>query len=173
MAALLRGAGAARAAVTLLPPSQASVDTLAAEYVALAERARKPQIFVRAAEPSVTVTASGGRGGRSTHLAASVGQLLGERRLDDANRLVFAALASDGIDGRSGTGGAIIDGLFAERVAARLGDGALVRSLERFDTGTLHGELGTAVRGGSTGHNLADLHVLVVPGRDRLAHAGS
>ena len=165
MAALLReaatGAGAG-ARVSLLPPSQAQVDALAAEYVALAERTRAPRIFVRAAEPAVSVTTTGGRGGRSTHLAALVGKLLAEGRMRGANRILFAALTSDGIDGPSGTGGAIIDGLFAERVAARLGDGALVRSLERFDTGTLHRALGTAIAMRATGHNLADVHVLVV-----------
>jgi len=148
--------------VILLPPSPVAVDALAAEYVALAERTRAPRIFVRAAEPAVSVTTPGGRGGRSTHLAALVGKLLAEGRLRRANRILFAALASDGIDGRSGTGGAIIDDLFAERVAARLGEGSLVRSLERYDTGTLHRELGTAIAARATGHNLADVHVLVV-----------
>jgi glycerate 2-kinase len=157
MAALLR-----EARVSVLPPSQAPVDALAAEYVALAGRTRTPRIFVRAAEPAVSVTTTGGRGGRSTHLAALVGKLLAERRVQGAKRILFAALASDGVDGRSGAGGAIIDGLFAERVAARLGDGALVRSLERFDTGALHRELGTAIATRATGHNLADVHVLLV-----------
>lgn len=163
MAVLLREAATgAPARVSLLRPSQAPVDALAAEYVALAERTRTPRIFVRAAEPAVRITGPGGRGGRSTHLAALVGKLLAERRLRGASRILFAALASDGVDGRSGAGGAIIDGRFAARVVARLGDGALVRSLECFDTGALHRELGTAIAMRPTGHNLADLHVLVV-----------
>lgn len=157
-AALIRG----RHRVTLLPPSQAPVDALAAEYAALVERARAPRIFVRAAEPAVEVRQTAGRGGRSTHLAARVGALLSSRRVPGAKRVLFAALASDGVDGPSGTGGAIIDGRFGERVAAQLGESALARSLERFDTGTLHRQLGTAVPERATGHNLADIHVLVV-----------
>lgn len=152
----------------VLPPSQASVDELAAEYVALAERTRAPRIFVRAAEPSVEVTtrsgkrAGAGRGGRSTHLAALVGERLEQRRIGESARVVFAALASDGIDGSSDTGGAIVDGAFASRVAARLGEAALARSLARFDTGALHRALGTALPCRATGQNLADVHVLVV-----------
>ncbi|MEA2751669.1 MAG: glycerate 2-kinase, partial [Myxococcales bacterium] len=122
------------AKVHVLPSSQAPVELLAAEYVALVDRgrrARRPQIFVRAAEPAVAMTARGGRGGRSTHLAALVGKLLGERRIEGARHIRFAALASDGVDGDSGTAGAIIDGLFAERVARHLGETALDRSLER------------------------------------------
>jgi len=169
MAALLRdGSARDRASaevgtrVSLLAPSQATVGELAAEYLALVERTRAPRIFVRAAEPALRVGRAAGRGGRSTHLAALVGALLSERRSPSANRILFAALASDGADGPSGTGGAIIDGRFAERAGSRLGEGALRRSLERFDTGTLHRELGTAVAMRATGHNLADLHILVV-----------
>jgi hydroxypyruvate reductase len=164
--------------VRLLPPSQAPIEALAAEYVALAERTRGPRVYVRAAEPAVAVAAAvvqhrgardrgRGRGGRSTHLAALVGQRLGELRLTDASSraskgVLFAALASDGVDGSSGTGGAIIDHRFASRVARVLGDEALARSLERFDTGPLHQALHTAVPMRPTGHNLADVHVLVV-----------
>jgi glycerate 2-kinase len=176
MAALLRDAlarerGRARApqgrwkigtVVTLLPPSQAPVEELAAEYVTLLERTRAPRIIVRAAEPVVEVGKTAGRGGRSTHLAALVGALLSARRAPGAKRILFAALASDGVDGSSGTAGAVIDGRFGERAAARLGESALARSLERFDTGTLHRALGTAVLARATGHNLADIHVLVV-----------
>lgn len=170
MASTLRDSGAPEMSVRVLPPSQASVESLAEEYVALAVRAGArskgaPQVFVRAAEPSVAVTRSRGRGGRCTHLAALVGRMLGER---DAStratppRVVFAALASDGVDGGSGTGGAIIDATFARRAAAELGEGALARELSRFDTGALHRSLGTAIVSRPTGHNLADLHVLVV-----------
>ncbi len=164
MAALLKGGESRK--VRLLPSSQAPVEVLAAEYVALAERAREPGIYVRAAEPAVTVATSG-RGGRSTHLAALVGQRVGEPRLVDARarssrRIVFAALASDGVDGSSGTGGAIIDDRFASRLSRALGDGALAGSLERFDTGPLHQAAATSVPSKPTGHNLADLHVLVI-----------
>lgn len=154
-AALLRARGID---VRILAPSQAPVDELAGEYAALARRGRR-RAFVRAAEPSVAVAARPGRGGRSTHLAALVGRALDDVELPG---VTFAALASDGVDGRSGTGGAVVDGLFAARVADRLGDTRLDRALMRFDTGTLHRAMGTAISACPTGHNLADLHILVV-----------
>jgi hydroxypyruvate reductase len=152
--------------VRVLPPSQVAVEALAGEYATLALRTRGARIYVRAAEPAVAVGRGRGRGGRSTHLAALVGQRLGEERVAAARaqseRILFAALASDGVDGSSGTGGAIIDAGFAKHAAARLGDAALARALDRFDTGPLHRALGTALPAHATGHNLADLHVLVV-----------
>ena len=176
IAALLRESSEAHVSVRVLRPSQASVESLAEGYVALALRAGARskgskdarQVFVRAAEPSVEVTRTRGRGGRCTHLAALVGNVLGERGERDASaratppRVVFAALASDGVDGGSGAGGAIIDASFARRAAAELGDGALARALARFDTGALHRSLGTAIGSRPTGHNLADVHVLIV-----------
>jgi hydroxypyruvate reductase len=167
--------------VRVLPPSQASADELAIEYAVLASRAARrlarggaARAFVRVAEPSVLVPARAGRGGRSSHVAALVGQAMGAsapamfdshrvhelRR--DARNVLFAALASDGVDGASGTAGAVVDDRFAKRVAVRLGPDALGRSVARFDTGTLHRMMKTAVTSAPTGHNLADLHVLVV-----------
>jgi hydroxypyruvate reductase len=66
------------------------------------------------------------------------------------------AAAADGVDGKSGTAGAIVDGAFASRA----GD-ALARATERFDTGPLHLRVGSALPRQPTGHNLADLHILV------------
>lgn len=161
-------------AARVLPPSQAGAEELAAEYVALSRsgkhagaakagartgaKAGAARVFVRAAEPSVTLPQRGaGRGGRCSHLAALVARGIGGRA-----RVVFAALATDGVDGASGTGGAIIDGTFAARVAERLGPDALDRALRRFDTGALQREMEAAVPARPTGHNLTDLHVLVV-----------
>jgi hydroxypyruvate reductase len=70
----------------------------------------------------------------------------------------FAAFATDGVDGGSGTGGAIVD----SRLVAGLRESALDRAVAAFDTGTLLRALGAAVPSRPTGHNLADLHVLVV-----------
>ncbi len=166
LAALLRDEARV---VRVLPPSQAPVAVLAAEYLGLVARVlstSRAHVFVRAAEPSVSVTTRGGRGGRSTHLAALVGHALGARKGDDGRheppRVCFAAIASDGVDGTSETGGAVIDDLFARRATSLLGDAALSRALARFDTGPLHRALGTAITAGATGHNLADVHVLLV-----------
>ena len=105
------------------------------------------------------VPARAGKGGRSTHLAALVGQALVGA---DVPRVRFAALASDGVDGGSGCGGAIIDDRFAKLVAQRLGAMALARAIALFDTGSLHQAIGSAVVARPTGHNLGDLHVLIV-----------
>ena len=64
---------------------------------------------------------------------------------------VFAAIATDGVDGASGTGGAIVDGPIAGADEA----------LARFATGPLHLAAGTAIASAPTGVNFADLHVLV------------
>lgn len=140
--------------VRLLRPSQEQVSALADDYLALAGRATAPSAFVRAAEPSIDVPPGAGRGGRSTHLAALVGAELprGAR---------FLAMATDGVDGNSGTAGAVVDSTFGVRVTRLLGEDALARALDGFDTGPLHRALATALPLSPTGHNLADLHVLV------------
>ncbi|MDB4943405.1 MAG: D-glycerate 2-kinase [Labilithrix sp.] len=150
LAGRLRGQGLD---ARVLPSSAAPVEELAAEYL---NRSRGPIVLVRAAEPSVALPARAGAGGRSAHLAALVG-----RGLAGSRRVLFAALASDGVDGSSETGGAVVDSRFAARAAERLGETALDRALARFDTGPLHHALGTAVPSSPTGHNLADVHVLV------------
>jgi hydroxypyruvate reductase len=170
VARLLSDAGVS---VRVLPPSQGTAETLADEYAALARAATRtpsgPRAFVRAAEPSVVVTVgrSGlgegrGKGVRSTHLATLVGRALGAAALPSSRTVRFAALASDGVDGVSGTGGAIIDGGLAARVFARLGPSALDRALASFDTGTLLQVMKTATPSAPTGQNLADLHVLLI-----------
>jgi glycerate 2-kinase len=142
--------------VRVLPASQASAEELAAEYVARATRPA-PCALVRIAEPSLVVPPRAGRGGRSTHVATLVG-----RGLSPLRSVLFAAFASDGVDGSSATGGAIVDERFATQVESRVGPGALTRALARFDTGPLHRAAGTALPMGPTGHNLADVHVLLV-----------
>lgn len=142
--------------VRVLPPSQASAAELAAEYVARAARAA-PCALVRVAEPSLAVPARAGKGGRATHVATLVG-----RALLPLRSVVFAAFASDGVDGTSTTGGAIVDERFASLVESRVSAGALDRALARFDTGPLHRAAGTALPMAPTGHNLGDVHVLLV-----------
>lgn len=129
----------------VLPPSQADVATVAATYAKLAARLRPGQALVRAAEPSIEVPKRAGKGGRSSHLAALVARVL-------PPNVTFAAIATDGVDGSSETAGAIVQAM----------SGAdLERAIARFDTGTFHRRAGTALPSKPTGHNLADLHVLV------------
>ncbi len=135
----------------VLPASQAPVVELANDYLRRARRMKPGEAFVRAAEPSLHVTRKG-RGGRSTHLAAIVGQGLPPRGV------LFAAIATDGVDGMSGTGGAIVGGSFA---AAAGGHEAIARALARFESASLHERAKTTLAMHPSGHNLADLHVLL------------
>ncbi len=141
-----------------LRASTDSASDLAREILDHAARASRGIALVRAAEPGVLVPARAGRGGRATHIAALVGRDLG--RL--GSRALFAAIATDGVDGRSGTSGAVVDRRFASHVASRLGDGALERAIADFDAGPVHAAARTALPERPTGHNLADLHVLVL-----------
>jgi len=134
----------------LLPPSTASVGELASEYAAIARDLAPGEAVVRVAEPSLHVTApSPGRGGRSCHLAAVVAPRL-------PPGVAFLAGASDGVDGSSDTGGAIVDAAFLARVGAV----DYAAAIARFDTGTAHLAAGTAIPCGPTGINLCDLHIL-------------
>ena len=121
------------------------VSALADDYASAAAAMQPGDALVRMAEPTLRVApASPGRGGRSSHLAAMMAARLPPRTL-------FAAIATDGVDGSSGTGGAIVDGPIPGAEEA----------LARFDTGPLHVGAGTALLRAPTGLNFADLHVLV------------
>lgn len=131
-----------------LPARSTDVAWFAASYVALARRLAPGEAVVRAAEPTIAV-ARAGKGGRCAHLAALVAASLP----DD---VVFMAAASDGVDGASGAAGAIVD--LARW--SRLAPSSVASALARFDSGRLHARARTALRGGPTGQNFADLHVL-------------
>ena len=127
----------------VLPPSTAPVAELADAYAALAGALRPGEAVVRVAEPTLKVEGEG-HGGRCSHLAAILAGHL-------PPGVTFLAAASDGVDGKSGTGGAIVSGPL---------DGA-EDALARFDTGPLHRRHGTALPEHPTGMNLADAHALV------------
>jgi hydroxypyruvate reductase len=136
--------------VRVLRPSTAPVELLAREYVERARRLEPGEALVRAAEPPVTVVgARPGRGGRSTHLALRVAAELGRG-------VVLLAGASDGVDGASASGGAVVD----RSVAERAGRGAIEAALAGFDSGTLLRSLGMTLPLAPSGTNLADVHVL-------------
>jgi hydroxypyruvate reductase len=134
---------------SLLAPFGGSVEDARVEYARQAAVLGPGEALVRAAEPTVVLAERAGRGGRSTHLAASLAGALP----DD---VAFLAAASDGVDGRSGTAGAVVDGALGRSAVFR----DVERALDRFDTAPLHEAAGSAVRLGPTGHNLADVHVL-------------
>lgn len=135
--------------VRLGAPAARDVGALAARYATDARGLAPGEAVVRSAEPTVLVPGPAGRGGRSTHLAALVGPHL-------PPGVALLAGATDGVDGASGTGGAIATRRAFVRASAR----SIADALTRFDTGALCEALGVALPGGPTGHNFADVHVL-------------
>jgi hydroxypyruvate reductase len=134
----------------IVDASANDVETMAAEYRHFAEELEPGQAFVRAAEPSIAIRVpKPGRGGRCTHLAT----LLAPHLPPD---VAFLAAASDGVDGASGTAGAIVDQDFC----AAVDEQRRQEALRQFDTAPVHEAAGTALAGGATGINLADVHVL-------------
>ena len=137
-------------AARMLTPSMGDPDSLADEYEHLARSLRPREAMIRSAEPSIRVDlARPGAGGRCTHLAALVARAL-------PADTQFLAAASDGVDGTSETGGAIVDARSFLGCRAEL-DAAIAA----FDTGALHRSHGTALPPGPTGLNFADVHALV------------
>jgi hydroxypyruvate reductase len=68
------------------------------------------------------------------------------------------AAASDGVDGSSGAAGVVVDGELGARVSG--GWSRVDAAIAAFDTAKVLEEAGAAIRGGPTGINLADVHVL-------------
>ncbi len=107
---------------------------------------------VIACEPTLALPPSPkerGSGGRAGWVA-----LAALRRLPRDVALLCAA--SDGVDGTSGAGGALVTGADADRIDPAAIDDALAG----FDDAVVHRALGTHLPGGPTGHNLSDLHVV-------------
>lgn len=118
--------------------------------------------FIDEAGPGVSVGAgetyldarSGGRGGRNTHAA-----LLAARAIAGTEQL-FAALATDGVDGKSESAGAIVDGTTIDRG----GDPEL--AIADCDSAPYLHRTGDLVVTGPTGTNVADLWLIWKPDGD-------
>lgn len=106
-----------------------------------------PSLTVAAGEPNVVVEGTG-VGGRNSHTA-----LLAAREIAGSD-LVFAALATDGIDGKSDGAGAIVDGTTIER------GGNPTEALAESDSATYLETVGDLIRTGPTGTNVSDLWLL-------------
>jgi hydroxypyruvate reductase len=128
---------------------EGDVATIVDRRIALAGHLKPGEAAVIPCEPTITLPASRGRGGRAGWVA-----LAAMRRLPDGVALLSAA--SDGVDGSSGAAGALVMREDAEKIEASAIDAALAR----FDDATVHRALGTHLPGGPTGQNLADVHVL-------------
>ena len=104
----------------------------------------RPGLRVAAGEPEVEVEGEGS-GGRNTHAA-----LLAALEIAGSETL-FAAFATDGVDGNSGSAGAIVDGATVDR------GGDPTPSLASSDSATYLAGTGDLVVTGPTGTNVADL----------------
>jgi hypothetical protein len=112
--------------------------------------------FLRDSGPGVTVGTGEvvldmrgeGTGGRNTHTA-----LLAAARLTGSDD-VFCAFATDGVDGGSGSAGAIVDGSTLRR------GGDPTRSRDRFDSATYLAGTSDLLVCPPTGTNVSDLWIL-------------
>jgi hydroxypyruvate reductase len=105
-----------------------------------------PGVTVGAGEVSVEVTGDG-LGGRCTHAALLAARYLGP---DD----LLCVFASDGVDGRSGASGAIVDGSTIGR------GGDPTRALDNFDSARYLAATSDLLSCPPTGTNVSDLWIL-------------
>lgn len=109
-----------------------------------------PNVTIACGEPTLKVSGHGS-GGRNTQAA-----LLAARQLAGTDSM-FAAIATDGSDGSSGTAGAIVDGT----TIARGGDPS--RALAEYNSAAYLADVGDTVKTWDTGTNVADLWLLWNP----------
>ncbi|MGC8724105.1 MAG: DUF4147 domain-containing protein [Acidobacteriota bacterium] len=114
-------------------------------------RSRAPLAVLGTGEATVVARSAEGRGGRCSHLAAALALEMAGRSRESP--WLFAALATDGVDGSGGAG------VFTDSAHAPPAE-ELRSALERCDTGRLWEEWGGMLRRGPTGNNLRDLWVL-------------
>ncbi len=130
-------------------PDEGAAAAVVERRIARAATLAPGEAVVIACEPTLHLPAQRGRGGRAGWIA-----LAAMRRLPDDVALLCAA--SDGVDGSSGAGGALVTRSAADGVSSE----AVDQALADFDDARIHEALGTHLGGGPTGHNLADVHVL-------------
>lgn len=104
-------------------------------------------VVVGVGEAALVVTGDGS-GGRNSHAA-----LMAASQIVESGTL-FAAFATDGVDGASNGAGAIVDGSTIKR------GGDPAQALARFDSATYLDGTGDLVRTGPTGTNVADIWIV-------------
>ena len=128
----------------------------AAEYLLtrLHELRKKSErvCLISGGEVTVKVT-DGGIGGRNQQFAlACAAKIAGEN-------ITILSAGTDGVDGNSPAGGAVVDGTTVERAQST---GLDIRAaLEKFDAYLFFSALGDAVETGPTGNNVRDLRILL------------
>ncbi len=110
-------------------------------------------VVLAAGEPSITVTKSGGKGGRNLHM----GLLSIEKNLIDDDS-VFISFASDGMD-NSDAAGTVVDKNTVEKIN-KLGIN-VKDALENFDSYPVFEKSGDIIMTGPTGANVSDLMLLL------------
>lgn len=137
---------------TLRGEARACGPRLVARFEGL--RGEAPTCFIATGETVVKVRGRG-RGGRNQELALSSIEALARC----SRPTVLAAFATDGVDGISEAGGALVDDRSARRAVAR---GVSMRdALERNDSFEALKRLGDLMVTGPTGTNVADVTVLL------------
>lgn len=111
-----------------------------------------PGVTVCVGEPVLEVDGPG-KGGRNTHAALTIAPKLA------GSTAIFVAFATDGVDGRSGSAGAIVDGATVKR------GGDPRPALTRFDSAEYLARSGDLLRCRPTGTNVSDLWILWKPAR--------
>ena len=137
-AAALRRAGFS---TSTPPPDEGDVAEVIARRVAAAEALRSGEAIAIGCEPVLSLPEKRGAGGRAGYVALAVLHRL-------PRGVVFLAGASDGVDGSSGTAGAVVAAEDAERVTAD----DVACALTGFDDARIHRALGTALEGGGHGN---------------------
>lgn len=123
-----------------------SLDTEVEDFI----RRAGPGVTVAAGEPQLRVDGSG-YGGRNSHAALVAATLI------EGTEWVFAALATDGMDGNSAAAGGVVDGSTIER------GGSSGEALSTFDSATYLAASGDLLVTGPTGTNVADIWLIWKP----------
>lgn len=137
--------------VSIEGPEDGDVSDVVERRIARAATLGPGEAVVIACEPVVRLPKERGRGGRAGWVA-----LAALRRLPAGVALLCGA--SDGVDGNSGAGGAVVEG--GSLPHAGIDDAAIDAALRGFDDARIHAALGSHIEGGASGHNLTDVHVL-------------
>ncbi|TDY00047.1 glycerate kinase type-2 family protein [Thiohalophilus thiocyanatoxydans] len=152
-------ADAARArslAVELHEPLYAPVPEVTAQLAGFL-RTAAPGVHIWGGEPTLTLPAQPGRGGRNQHLALSLARVLaGEPGIS------ILCGATDGSDGPGHDAGALIDGTTVLQELDYPGGAA--RALADADSGTYLAEAGALIDTGPTGTNVMDLVIAIKTG---------
>lgn len=139
-------------AAEVLPHEEGDAAEMAQRRVEQARSLRPGEAAVIPCEPTIVLPPDHGRGGRAGWIALRA-------LLDLPPGVVLLCGATDGVDGSSGSSGAIVTALDREAVPAE----EALRALAAFDDASVHARLGTHLSGAPTGLNFTDVHVLARP----------